>query len=443
MATKANRYRLKLSRLDFVSLVDEPAQPNAKTLLLKRKGAEVEGETHARFIKASDELGLAFFWAFTSTNPDGSAHFDHHGDTIDRDFIKAAMDFMVDGGGAVDEMHDGEARPDARVAFAFPMTPEIAKAFGIETKTTGLMVALKVSDEQLAKLKSGEYTGVSIAGLGTREPVEARKSAEKRYLTDEIAGHQHEVCVYEGGSPWMTDATSAGAMSPHRHTVTRNEAGELVVLADSGHTHTLTEVPKVITVEPETIVVTESKRSMPGVTTSARAAAILSSEMASATAQKNSESSRPATAANVNPLTKETSMNELEELKTKLAEALARIAALESDLSAAKADAELTDEEKAHAAKLDEEEKKRFKALAKSERKAEVQKALAADPVVVTFKGVDYRASMGAHVVELAKSAKEAHEKADAIEVAKMATDTIGKLAGEPATSARAASPPT
>ncbi len=163
----APRFKLKLTRLDFISPVDSPAQETAKVLLIKRKG-EVDGA--ASVVKVSEELGLVFCWAFTSKAA-GSDYYDLHGDTIDQDFVAAAASFM-ERGGVTDEMHDGS--PDGRVVFAMPMTPDIAKAYGIQTDTVGLMVALKPSPDVLAKFKSGEYTGVSIQGMGER--VSARKS---------------------------------------------------------------------------------------------------------------------------------------------------------------------------------------------------------------------------------------------------------------------------
>jgi hypothetical protein len=40
-----------------------------------------------------------------------------------------------------------------------------AKAFGVETKTTGLMIAIKPdSDDMLAKFRDGTLTGFSIGG---------------------------------------------------------------------------------------------------------------------------------------------------------------------------------------------------------------------------------------------------------------------------------------
>lgn len=162
----AARYKLKLAKLDFVSPVDTPAQESARVLLFKSADSF---EAFAQVAKVSDDLGLVFCWAFTSTNPDGTAYHDLQGDAIDTDFLKAAAEFM-ENGGATDELHDGVQT--GRVVFAMPMTPEIAKAYGVETKTVGLMVALKPPPDVLAKFKDGTYTGVSIAGTGSRELIE-------------------------------------------------------------------------------------------------------------------------------------------------------------------------------------------------------------------------------------------------------------------------------
>jgi hypothetical protein len=54
-----------------------------------------------------------------------------------------------------------------------PMTAEVAKSFGVQTNTTGLMVAIKPSADAIAKFKSGEYTPFSIAGIGEREAVKS------------------------------------------------------------------------------------------------------------------------------------------------------------------------------------------------------------------------------------------------------------------------------
>jgi hypothetical protein len=166
----AQRFRLKLSKLDFISAVDTPAQETATALLIKR-GTKDDIALTAKVVKLAPELGLVFGWAFTS-QVDGAAYTDLQGDQIDEDFVKAAMDFMLDGG-ASDEMHDSVET--GRVVFAMPLTAEIAKAFGVLTDTTGLMVAIKPSASALLKFKSGEYSGFSIAGAGERVAIDKQK----------------------------------------------------------------------------------------------------------------------------------------------------------------------------------------------------------------------------------------------------------------------------
>jgi len=230
--TTAPKFRLRLSSLKFMSVVDEPCQPNSKTLLIKRAptGDEISATMH--IAKIDEELGLAFFWGFTSTNPDGSEHFDLANDTVDPDFVKAAMNYMLEGG-AVDEMHNGQ--PGAgRVVFCMPITKETIAAFGLgDVKQTGLMIGLKPSPEVLAKLKSGEYTGVSLAGMGTRELL---KSAKPRMrLTTSVEGHSHTIDddSIEGGRT----STVTTADGKHDHPWVRLSNNSIAIGETEGHGH--------------------------------------------------------------------------------------------------------------------------------------------------------------------------------------------------------------
>lgn len=212
----ATRYRLKLTSLKFISPVDMPAQQNATARLLKRNG---DGPTFARVAKVADELGLVFAWAWTSKVA-GADHFDLHGDAIDDgdEMIRVAADFMS-GERLSDEMHNREA--DGQVVFGMPMTPEIAKAFGIETDTSGFMVALKPSAEVFAKFKTGEYTGISIDGMGVREPL-AKGTAAKFYCSFNLGDRTRVI----RGREHMPD--HAG-----RHgTVTEMDSGAIGILFD-------------------------------------------------------------------------------------------------------------------------------------------------------------------------------------------------------------------
>lgn len=112
--------------------------------------------------KVDDNLGLVMGHAIIC-HEDGDRYFDCQGDHIpESSMLKAAVDFMANSQVAL-EMHDGEQA--GTVLFAWPMTAEIAKAFDITTKRTGLMIAMKPnSDELLEKFRSGEFTGFSIGG---------------------------------------------------------------------------------------------------------------------------------------------------------------------------------------------------------------------------------------------------------------------------------------
>lgn len=147
--------------------VHVPTPLGAGALRRKKESEMSNFETTAEVTKVDSELGLVMGWAIVCQK-DGEPYFDLQGDHIPEGaMLKAAADFMVNSRVA-GEMHgrDGEGQPvqAGHVVFAFPMTSDIAKAFGVETDTTGLMIAMKPDDGMLAKFKSGEYTGFSIGG---------------------------------------------------------------------------------------------------------------------------------------------------------------------------------------------------------------------------------------------------------------------------------------
>ena len=169
MTTKP-RYKLTLSKLDFVSAVDQPAQETATVAIIKRRGQTDAVTATCRVAKVDEQLGIVMGFAFTTT-VNGAPYHDLQGDAIDDgDVVKVAAEFMA-AGGYTDEMHDEE--PDGRVVFCWPLTAEIAKALQIETARTGLLVGIKPSPTVLAKFKTGEYTGFSIGGTGQREVVKS------------------------------------------------------------------------------------------------------------------------------------------------------------------------------------------------------------------------------------------------------------------------------
>lgn len=148
------------------------AKPSAKFFFGEKEGwkwnAEIgsyEQKPTAKFaevLKVDESHGLVLGWAIVCKK-DGANYFDLQEDHIpEASMLSAAVDFMQNSRVAK-EMHTGESA--GAVLFAFPMTDDIATAFGVETKTTGLMIAMKPeSADMLAKFKDGTYTGFSIGG---------------------------------------------------------------------------------------------------------------------------------------------------------------------------------------------------------------------------------------------------------------------------------------
>ena len=118
-------------------------------------------DLRAKVAKVDSSLGLVMGWAIVSTQ-DGVPYFDTQGDHIPEDaMLEAATDFAK----SARESREQHSRSGAgTVLFSWPMTADVAKAFGVETKTTGLMVAIKPDDAMLEKFRTGELTGFSIGG---------------------------------------------------------------------------------------------------------------------------------------------------------------------------------------------------------------------------------------------------------------------------------------
>lgn len=170
-------FDLKLKSLKFISLVDRPAQETATVRLLKRDDGTIGVSGTAPILKLDDELGVAFLWAVTDKAA-GSDYIDLQGDHVvaDDNMVKAALEYAL-AGAPTDEQHNRVA--SGSVPFLMPMTPEIAKAFGVTTDTTGLMVGIKPPADVFAKLRSGELTGVSIDGIGERTPIDKGRGKAK------------------------------------------------------------------------------------------------------------------------------------------------------------------------------------------------------------------------------------------------------------------------
>lgn len=129
-----------------------------------------DDKIEAKIAKVDEELGLVFGWAIVC-KIGGEDYYDlnidrHTGEKVpehipEKAMVKAAADFMLHSRNG-NVMHT--EKNSGTYVFAFPMTTDIAKAMGIETIKTGLMVAYKPEPDVLAKYKDGTFTGFSIEG---------------------------------------------------------------------------------------------------------------------------------------------------------------------------------------------------------------------------------------------------------------------------------------
>lgn len=105
-------------------------------------------------------MSIVFGWAIVCTE-NGEPYYDLQGDHIPEDeMLIAAADFMAKSR-VLGEHHKGAE--GGEVVFAFPMTAEIARAFGIETTKTGLMIGVRpAKSSTVTKFKSGGLVGFSI-----------------------------------------------------------------------------------------------------------------------------------------------------------------------------------------------------------------------------------------------------------------------------------------
>lgn len=122
----------------------------------------------AQILKVSTEMGLIFGFALICKD-NGEDYYDTDGDHFtEQGMLEASTDFakserMACSMHARDE--GGAPIQDGGVVHHFPLTTEIAKALGIQTRYTGLLIALAPDNpETLEKARNGDFTGFSIAG---------------------------------------------------------------------------------------------------------------------------------------------------------------------------------------------------------------------------------------------------------------------------------------
>jgi hypothetical protein len=124
----------------------------------------------AKVCKVDESLGIVFGWAIVSSE-DGQPYVDLQEDHISDAGMLRAADKFSKGPRSAKEMHDGDSI--GTVPFLYPLTADIAKALDLQTRRTGMLIGMRPDKvEVLAKFKSGEYGGFSIAGSGTRRRVQ-------------------------------------------------------------------------------------------------------------------------------------------------------------------------------------------------------------------------------------------------------------------------------
>lgn len=143
---------------------DQPGAPPGQMKLKTKVGGDVVTKEFSQFVKAAGvdaEHGIVFGWGIICKE-DGKPYIDVQNDEITEDsMLKAAASF-AEGARIGKEMHAGDTK--GQHLFLFPLTTDIAKALGLETKKTGLLLGYKPPADVLEKFKDGTFTGFSIGG---------------------------------------------------------------------------------------------------------------------------------------------------------------------------------------------------------------------------------------------------------------------------------------
>ncbi len=120
-------------------------------------------------LKVDRERRIIWGWASVSTMK-GEIVTDLQGDRITPVEMEKMADGFMRSTRAAKAMHDGD--DVGEVIHSFPLTKELAEAFGIKTDREGWITGTYIkSDEQWQRALKGEYRGLSIGGRAKRKPV--------------------------------------------------------------------------------------------------------------------------------------------------------------------------------------------------------------------------------------------------------------------------------
>jgi hypothetical protein len=202
--------KLKDLSVSFLSLVKTPATGKGLTLKSAKPG---ERASTFEIVKTDDERMVAYGIVYAPDQEDA------HGDTASADTIrKACYEFMREGRLKNIDTEHSFTNESAYVCECwlvrkgdelFPSEPEGAWAVGI-----------RIGDPDLWKqLKSGELTGISLAGIARMEP-EPDDPAHPRYTEKDAAPGWF--------TSWLKSMTGVNPTTPKETDMDKNEVQEIV-----------------------------------------------------------------------------------------------------------------------------------------------------------------------------------------------------------------------
>jgi len=120
-------------------------------------------------LKLDGERRIAWGWASVAT-VNGKLVTDLQGDVITPTELGKMADRFMASARTAKAMHDGDQIGE--VLHSFPLTNEIAKAFGLSTDREGWIIGMKINDEDTWQaMKNGTFRGFSIGGRAGRRPL--------------------------------------------------------------------------------------------------------------------------------------------------------------------------------------------------------------------------------------------------------------------------------
>lgn len=144
---------------------------SGKWILKKFKSDNEENlfKANCRVTDVDNKLGLVFGWGMV-TEIDGQPYFDTDNQHITSDAMVKATSGFMEGQRISNDSHTSS--DIGTVIHSFPLSKDIAESMGVQSRLSGWMVAVKVSDEILKKFESGEYTGFSVEGAANYHDIE-------------------------------------------------------------------------------------------------------------------------------------------------------------------------------------------------------------------------------------------------------------------------------